>query len=355
METLSEVAPTVLRMSIPLVIEEESQIGSARRSASVLARQQAMSEDAAGRLAIVVTEAATNILRHAGRGTIILRGLSADPVAGVEMLALDKGPGISDVRRAMQDGYSTIGTAGEGLGAMQRLADVFGVYSQRQGGTVVLARVEEGSRVATRGRRPASFSDRVGAVCVPLRGQTACGDAWYVMSARQRVTMLVVDGLGHGPAADAVAAIALRLAPKLATETPESALAVFDTSMRGTRGAALSVTVIDEKTRTIRFSGVGNVDGRIVSSGPAHHLTPQGGIVGHTMPSVRAYDAPWPEGARLVMHSDGISSKWRMDGYPGLLALHPALLAGVIYRDFCRDRDDATVIVIGEKAHEEVS
>jgi anti-sigma regulatory factor (Ser/Thr protein kinase) len=352
METLIGPGPTAFRPSIALAIEEESQIGSARRSAAALARSQGFGDDAAGRLAIVVTEAATNLFRHAGGGTIILRELG-EPTAGVEMLALDKGPGIPDVRRAMRDGYSTIGTAGEGLGAMQRLADVFGVYSQRLGGTAVLARVENGPRLRPNSVRTASFADRVGAICIPLRGETACGDAWHVTSVRQRITVLVVDGLGHGPAADLVAAIALRGAPRLVTGSPESALSGFDTAMRGTRGAALSMTVVDTKARTVRFSGVGNVDGRIVSNDPAHYLAPQGGIVGHTMPVPRASDAPWPPGSRLVMHSDGVSSRWRMDAYPGLLLAHPALVAGVLYRDFGRERDDATVVVLADQSASE--
>jgi hypothetical protein len=42
-----------------------------------------------------------------------------------------------------------------------------------------------------------------------------------------------------------------------------------------------------------------------------------------------------------------------MESYPGLMTAHPALLAGVIYRDFARDQDDATVIVLGDGAAEE--
>jgi len=60
---------------------------------------------------------------------------------------------------------------------------------------------------------------------------------------------------------------------------------------------------------------------------------------------------PWPPGARLVMHSDGVSARWRIDSYPGLASLHPALLAGVIVRDFARERDDVTVLVYDDRAH----
>jgi hypothetical protein len=46
------------------------------------------------------------------------------------------------------------------------------------------------------------------------------------------------------------------------------------------------------------------------------------------------------------MHSDGISARWRLEAYEGLADAHPALIAGIIYRDFGRPRDDATVLVL---------
>jgi hypothetical protein len=134
----------------------------------------------------------------------------------------------------------------------------------------------------------------------------------------------------------------------VAADATEIVLGAMHTALHRTRGAALSVTVIDQARHVTRFCGVGNVDGRVVSVDTSRQLMPQSGIVGHTMPRVQAAEVPWPAGARLVMHSDGISSRWRADHYPGLLARHPALLAGVIFRDFARDRDDATVLVLRE-------
>ncbi len=109
---------------------------------------------------------------------------------------------------------------------------------------------------------------------------------------------------------------------------------------------------MDRAFASARFCGVGNVDGRVVTADGNRHLVPQNGIVGHTMPRVQPVDIPVPSSARLVMHSDGISSRWRADSYPGLLARHPALLAGVLFRDYARARDDATVLVLREPVSE---
>ena len=350
MESLTARAALPPSPSTLLIIDEQTQIGAARRCAVELGHGHSLSADAVGRLAIAVTEAATNIIRHAGRGVVVLRPLLSESNPAIEVLALDKGPGIPDVARAMRDGFSTSGTAGHGLGGMQRLAELFEIYSQPDTGTALVVRIGNRPRSSERTPRPASRDDRVGVVCVPLRGETECGDAWRIVVGRQLVSVLLVDGLGHGPDAAATAAIATNMFRHIANEPPEAALCAMSEAMRGSRGAALSVAVIDHAARSTRFSGVGNVDGRVIALGGTEHLTPQNGIVGHTMPTVRSVNVPWPVGARLVMHSDGITTRWRLDAYPGLITAHPALIAGVIYRDFGRDRDDATVLVLGDGA-----
>jgi anti-sigma regulatory factor (Ser/Thr protein kinase) len=330
-----------------LAIVEQSQIGGARRAAVVLGNSHGLDADAVGRLAIVVTEAATNLLRHATRGQIVLRAFGSD-VPGVEMLAIDKGPGIIDVQRAMRDGFSTYGSAGEGLGGMKRLSDTFGIYSQRNQGTVVLARIVDGARVAEE-KRVGTLDDRVGAICVPFRGEVESGDAWRVVQGRRCLSVLVVDGLGHGSHAAAVSATALAAFGPIAEAEPDIAVAALDKATRGSRGAALSVAVIDPSARQLRFCGVGNVDGRVLNGDSASHLVPQNGIVGHALPTLRATVTEWPARARLVMHSDGVSARWRADSYPGLASSHPSLLAGVLFRDFARERDDVTILVVDDR------
>ena len=331
-----------------LIIDEQTQIGAARRCAVELGHSHSLSADAVARLAIAVTEAATNIIRHAGHGVMVLRALLSQNNPMIEVLALDRGPGIPDVTRAMRDGFSTSGTAGHGLGGMQRLAELFEIYSQPDKGTALVARIGNRPPSSERTAHVASLDDRVGVVCVPLRGETECGDAWRIVVAQQLVSVLLVDGLGHGPEAAATAAVATNMFRRIASEPPEAALLAMSEAMRRSRGAAVSVTLIDQAARLTRFSGVGNVDGRVIALAGTEHLTPQNGIVGHNMPTVRSVKVPWPAGARLVMHSDGITTRWRLDAYPGLMTAHPALVAGVIYRDFGRDRDDATVLVLGD-------
>jgi Anti-sigma regulatory factor (Ser/Thr protein kinase) len=85
-------------VTVRVVCDDESRIGEARRAADAVARSCGMDEHTRGTLAIVVTEAATNLARHATRGVILLRDTSALGVTGVELLAVDCGPGMHDLR-----------------------------------------------------------------------------------------------------------------------------------------------------------------------------------------------------------------------------------------------------------------
>jgi hypothetical protein len=70
------------------------------------------------------------------------------------------------------------------------------------------------------------------------------------------------------------------------------------------------------------------------------------GIVGSNMRKVQEFAHEWGAGATLILHSDGIATRWDVNAYPALMFRHPALIAAVLYRDFARQRDDAMVLVV---------
>ena len=340
-------------------VTDAQQISGARLDAITMGRAHGLNAESVERLAVVVAEMAANIARHASSGQIILRLVGQHSTGCVEILALDKGPGIADITRTMRVSATPAGgvsTDAGGLAAIRRLVDLFDLYSHPDCGTAVVAHVgaaathDEGSCAAEARRHGA-----VGVVCVPLRGEEECGDAWAVDVSADRLAVMLVDGLGHGPEAARAASAAIAVFRDTAARTQESMLGTMHNALHDTRGAALSITVIDQARRAARFCGVGNVDGRVVTVDSNRHMVPQNGIVGHTMPRLISAEVPWPSGGRLVMHSDGISSRWRADSYPGLLARHPALLAGVLFRDFSRPRDDATVLVLRDPARTPVA
>lgn len=311
----------------------------ARRAAAAMAAARGLGETEAGRLALVVTEAATNLVKHAGGGEILV-----GPAAGrhgVDVLALDRGPGMANPGACLRDGFSTSGTRGTGLGAMSRLATCFDIVSAPGVGTALIARVAGG---------PGFEAFDVGGVAVPAPGETVCGDAWAALPVADGLRVMVADGLGHGSLAGEAAHEALRAFKASVARTLEQTMDAVHRALTSTRGAAVGIAAIDTRRRVVTFAGVGNIAGAIVGDTVVRNTVSHGGIAGHGAMRVQTFSYPWPEGGLLVLLSDGIASQWSIDAYPGLRQRDPALVAGVLYRDFARGRDDATVVVARERA-----
>ena len=325
-----------------IAIEDSSQVGEARRTAGAVAGAAGLNETDAGKFAILATEAATNIAKHAGRGEMMLRSIRAPGMCAAELVAIDNGPGIPDLDRAMRDGYSTAGSPGGGLGALSRLATRFDMYTAAGAGTVLLARIEA-PIAGERGRHPLE----VGVVRVPKRGELDCGDDWgIVIDENGRALLTVVDGLGHGTAAAEAARRAVEIATQHSSDAAGAVVATIHAGLRATRGAALAVAELSADQSSIRFSGLGNIAASMVSSAGSKSLVSHNGIAGHEMRKIQEFPYDWPGDGILVVHSDGVSSRWDLGRYPGLARRDPSVVAGVIYRDYSRGRDDALVVVV---------
>src|SRR5262249_55932828 len=119
-------------------------------------------------------------------------------------------------------------------------------------------------------------------------------------------------------------------------------------ALRATRGAALAISEIDQIKQQVRFCGVGNVAGIVLMATGNRGLASHNGVVGHEIRKIQEFTYPWTDEALLVLHSDGLASRWSLDAYPGLVGRHVSVIAGVLYRDFSRGRDDVTVMVVRE-------
>ena len=333
-----------VRHTVRVPVPDATHVGAARRTAAQLAAQLGLDETERGVVGVVVSEAATNLAKHARGGELLLRGLGPAEGGGFEMIALDRGPGIGDVAGALRDGFSTTGTTGHGLGAMSRMASTFDIYSRSGGGTAVLARVGGGPpRIELAGAPLA-----LGVVCLAQAGEPIPGDDWGTVALPGGgALVLVADGLGHGPlAADAARAAVDVLRTPGALLTPVDVLNTAHRMLRPTRGAAVAVAEVGAAAGSVRYAGVGNIAGVVVSAGVSRSLVSHNGIVGHEMRKAQSFDYDAPVGSLLIMHSDGLTSQWRMENYPGLVARHPALVAGILHRDAYRGRDDVTVVVV---------
>jgi anti-sigma regulatory factor (Ser/Thr protein kinase) len=335
--------------SIVFRVSESTAAGEARRSAMDFSKTLGFNPIKVGQVGIIVTELANNLWRHAGGGEILFRGLtsrgiteSGTPIRGIEILAVDKGPGMADIERCMRDGYSSKGSAGIGLGAVARLSSHSEVYSRAKQGTVSLSQVW-----AKPLAKPLFRTAEIGALCVCLEGERVCGDAWADKSNDAGQQLLLVDGLGHGIAAASAAdeAVSTFLKNKFfGTELMEA----MNHALKPTVGAVTGLVEIARKAETLSFIGVGNIEGRIYNGEETKRLLSHNGTVGPALQKIRQWDYSWGPNALLILHTDGISTRWELENYPGLITRHPSLIAAVLYRDFRRERDDACIVVLRE-------
>jgi anti-sigma regulatory factor (Ser/Thr protein kinase) len=323
-----------------LAVSDASGVSEARRRVAASAQRLEFGEVEAGRAAIVVVEAATNLVKHGGGGVIVVREVQGD-ARGLEIMALDRGSGIARIAESLRDGMSTTGTAGNGLGAISRQSLEFDIASHPGQGTAVWASVAADAR-APRAARPVAW----GAVCLPVTGETACGDAWSVAPHPTGARVVVADGLGHGVLAAKASQAAVDAIARTPGAGPAEAIGAADGALRSTRGAALAVADVDLQAGVVRFAGVGNIAALVLRAEVQRSLVSMNGTVGHSQYRTRQFQEPFPAGALLLLHSDGLTTRWRVDAYAGLLNREPAVVAGVLFRDHCRGRDDVTVLAI---------
>jgi anti-sigma regulatory factor (Ser/Thr protein kinase) len=329
--------------SLSFAVEDPSHVSAVRLALQRLARALEFDETRAGRLAIVTTEAVSNMVRHGGGGTFVARPMAREAAFGIEMLAIDAGPGMHDFRHSARDGVSTGTTPGTGLGAIGRLTDELEVDTGHSRGTIL--------RMVLWNRTPPrdDAAYEVGAVLVPKSGERACGDAWAMESHDAGATFLIADGLGHGPDASRAAAVAVDVLRSHPGHGALSLLHLAHARLGPTRGAALGFMRHDRRRGELTFAGIGNIAASLHEGATRRTMVSHNGVAGHDVYKPQEYSYPWPEGALLVAHSDGLETQWSLGAFPGLHARHPSVIAATLFRRHTRKRDDVAVLVVRQR------
>lgn len=323
-----------------MTITEASQPSSARHAVRALAGAAGFNDDDVHRAGLIATELGTNLVKHARAGQLLARITSSEPDGELELVAIDSGPGM-DLRVCYADGYSTAGSLGTGLGAVRRLSDTYSAYSDERGTVIVV-------RLRRLRRPPKAGAFDLGAISVAKPGEEICGDAWTAQREQGRLLLLIADGLGHGVhAAEAAEAVLQRFRARPYPGGVD-ALQAIHAGIRHTRGAAVAIAEVARDARVVRYAGVGNVAMAVGHDGALRQGVSHNGTLGHEARVFREYSYPWSEDDLIVMHSDGLASHWRLDGYRGLCTCHPTVIAAALYRDHNRGRDDVTVLVARE-------
>lgn len=328
-----------MNTSLQLPVSDLSMAGEARRLASHWTRERGGNEIFIANVALVVTELANNLAKHTRGGVILLRVLTSEETWGVEILSLDAGPGVANFQECLRDGHSTAGTSGIGLGAVLRASHAFEVHSQPGIGTALRCELWPQDPVSTK----SSFV--AGGVSTALNGQDVSGDSW----ASQQISpthyrLMIADGLGHGVFAAEASRKAVEVFLEGSNHPLPRLLENIHGALRATRGAAAAIAEIDLSEQQLRYAGIGNIAATVLQSPRNISLVSHNGTLGAQWRSIQQFSYPWEPGGMLIMHSDGLKTGWQVERYQGLLGKHPALIAGVLYRDFQRPNDDSTVI-----------
>ena len=318
-------------------VHDASAAGGVRRAAVSLGEAAGLSTTSLGDLAIVAMEIGTNLARHAIDGSVLVRASRFGESVGVELVAIDRGPGMADAQRWALDGNSTAGTLGIGLGAIVRKSTSFDIYSLPRVGTVLAATVGGAALGTTAG------------ISRPIAGENVCGDGYGVRTVDGREQLILCDGLGHGPLAALAAQAAVCRFATAAAGGPRDVMADLNEHLRHTRGAVAGVAEVDRDAGTVRFAGIGNVAATIVDGQSRRAMVCLPGIVGQLTGdlrrSVREFDYALPAGAAVILHSDGLTDRWDIADYPGLATRAAVVVAATLLRDAGRRRDDASVLV----------
>src|ERR1043165_8350609 len=284
-------------------ITEISQVAETRRAATSLAHRVGLNETECGQLAIIVTEAATNLVKHTRGGCLILRALLDASHEGIELLVVDRGPGMRDPERCLRDGFSTAGSPGTGLGAIRRMSSFFELFTTPNDGCALLSRSWHAAG------QPSAEPWRVGAVCIPKPGETVCGDAWAVEQTPDHLAFIMADGLGHGPFAASAAREALRVFRTVVHLDPTTIVQRIHEALRSTRGAALAVGKMALASREIRFVGLGNISAAIVlKDGQTQSMISHNGTAGVEARKIHEGVYQVAADSLIVLHSDGITN-----------------------------------------------
>lgn len=335
---------------IRVEIAREADVYEARFQARQLARR--MGFDAYDQAAIetAVAELATNIYRHAGRGTMLL---AAHPRAG-KPVALDvaatnpmpESPGVTGHGGTRHEVGPPREGLGIGLAGVRRLMDEVRI-AYAEGLLHITARkwlprfrpppaVESVGLIETSPRYRAEAASR------PWR-PGLCADSYLVKEQDGRLAVLVADVLGHSQEAAEVAHIlreaAGRLMEPVSDVRPDDVLMRLHAILRGTRGACAVVATVEPDGRRLVWAGVGNVRARVWHArAPAGAgLVPVPGIVGYNLRRVGASEVHVTPPACLAVVTDGLEEA-ALDRQP--------LDAETLVRRFASGRDDATAVVV---------
>jgi anti-sigma regulatory factor (Ser/Thr protein kinase) len=317
---------------------------AAQQSARSIALNLGFADAASEEIVLVVAELASNLVKHAGRGALTFRKVRNGERIGLEVKAQDNGPGISDIEKSMTDGCTTSGSLGYGLGTVNRLMDEIDVQSQPGAGTQILCR-------RWLRPRPDALLPHIWDVGVATRARHSApenGDAFVLKESQGVLLVGLIDGLGHGEPAKKAALAAQQYVQTHYDQPLDKIFVGASRACSATRGVVMALARFPSITH-LSFASVGNIEAR--ASGARR--VPFGvhrGILGASEPHmerhVKLEEFEWSPEIVLVLHTDGLSSRWDWNDFPALERQPARDIATKLLHELASENDDATVLCV---------
>lgn len=317
-------------------------VRQAEATARSFAGTLGFSQDDCEQLALVVSELGSNLVKHAHGGTIQLRDIATAGRAGIEIDSEDEGPGIRDFEQAVTDGYSTAGSLGTGLGAVNRLMDDLEFSSLPEGG----ARI-----VCKRWLRPANAVNfdrwlEFGVATRSYRMQRENGDAFVVRQWQGNAIVGVIDGLGHGQLAQRAAQTARQYLEAHFDQSLDNLFRGVGRACRATRGVVMALAAFDGARRAFKLGSVGNIETRVHGQANPLNYVVRRGVIGLNAPQAVISEHAWTPQSIMIMHSDGLHAHWDWKDFREVANESAEVIAQRLLRVLGKDDDDATVLVV---------
>ncbi|MEI7832285.1 MAG: ATP-binding protein [bacterium] len=326
-----------------IVIQFPSNVSAARSEFRPLTESLGFTPEKCDEIALVITELATNLIKHAHGGTLTLTPLDDAGRLGLQIESSDNGPGIADVKQALTDRYSTTGTRGTGLGAVNRLMDELEITSQLGRGTHIVCRKWVQQQIMSNRPCPLAF----GVSTRPRRIGTDNGDAFVVKQWGESALVGVIDGLGHGEFAHQAALVARQYTESHYDLPLANIFLGVDRACHSTRGVVMALARFDWGQGRLTFASVGNIEARVFPDAAPYSFAVRRGVIGlNAAPKAVVTEHLWPLENILVLHSDGLRTHWSWKDFPGVADKSAQLLAQELMQKLAKDEDDATVLVV---------
>lgn len=326
----------------PIEILNATGVVEARRKAKSAAARIGFDPLACEEIALAISELAGNLVKHAHGGKLVLTPLVKGEEKGLQIESLDNGPGIVNVELAMADGFSTTGSLGVGLGAVNRLMDEFDIASPRGGGVQIVCRKWARHYSPSLRACPLAF----GAATRPHLYNDLNGDAFVIHSWAESALAGIIDGLGHGQYAHRAAQAARQYVETHYDRPLDEIFRGVGRACRATRGVVMALARFDWAQNRLTFASVGNIETRVFSRSGSFHCIVRRGIIGVSAPNPVVTEHAWAPDDWMVMHSDGLSTHWTADAIPGITAKPANVIAYELLRLLAKPEDDATVLVV---------